>query len=369
MISVVFVTNVPAPYKRSRLNALAALEDIDLHVIYAHTRTHRHEYDVDDETLFTFEMHKSRRIPISGGEFMLDTWSLRRLLNIKADAFVVGGWNYLAAWSAVLASKVRDIPVALISANYSQRTAVSSLLARPAVQAFDTHFALSTAAEEHFVNLGAAQDTVTVLPNSIDVEAFRARLDGAEQDRLRTELNIGDAFLVLYVGRLSEAKGVDDLIGVVGSMKRSDLHLLVVGDGPDRASLERQARTELHDAVTFTGALPNEALPNYYAIADAFVLPTHGDTWGLVLNEAMVCRTPVITTSAAGAVGDLVRDGETGLVVPPGDRTALRNALVRLAAADRLADRLAERGAEEAAEYTPEAYARRMRDAIDSQLK
>lgn len=365
MISLVFITNVPAPYKRSRLNSLAALDGIDLHVIYANTRTYRRQYDVSYDAQFDFEMHRSRRVPIGGGEFMLDTWSLRRLLSIEADVFVVGGWNHLAAWSAVVAGAVRDVPVAVVSANSSQRTRVSSLLARPAVRAFDAYFALSTAAEAHFVGLGASPDAVTVLPNSIDVEAFRDRLDGAEQDRLRAELDTGDAFVVLYVGRLSEAKGVDDLIAAVGAVDEADVHLVVVGDGPDREAFERQARDELRDAVTFTGTLPNEVLPNYYALADAFVLPTHGDTWGLVLNEAMVCGTPVVTTTAAGAVGDLVRDGETGLVVPPGDRAALRDVLARLVTDDRLAARLAERGTERAAAYTPEAYARRMKSAID----
>jgi glycosyltransferase involved in cell wall biosynthesis len=232
------------------------------------------------------------------------------------------------------------------------------------VRAFDAHFALSTSARDHLVDLGAPPGTVTVLPNSIDVEAFRDRLDAGEQAHLRSRYDLEDAFVVLYVGRLSEHKGVHDLIAAVGSLDEP-AHLLVVGDGPGRDALERQARRDLPGRATFTGTLPNEALPNYYALADAFVLPTRGDTWGLVLNEAMACGTPVVTTTAAGAVGDLVRDGETGLVVPPGDRTALRDALARLAGDEELWTRLAERGTDATSEYTPEAYARRLKEAVD----
>jgi glycosyltransferase involved in cell wall biosynthesis len=364
VVTLVFVTNVPAPYKRPRLSALAALDDVDLRVIYANTSTRRHEYDVTEAASYEFEMRRSRRVPVGGGEFMIDAWSLRRFLEIEADAFVVGGWNYLAAWSAVVAGRVRGVPVALVSANDRQHTRFSRVLARPAVRAFDAHFALSTSARDHLIDLGASPETVTVLPNSIDVEAFRDRLDPAEQEALRADLEVEDAFVVLYVGRLSEHKGVHDLIAAVGSLDEP-VHLLVVGDGPDRDAFERQASRDLPRRATFVGQIPNEELANYYGLADAFVLPTGGDTWGLVLNEAMACGTPVVTTTAAGAVGDLVRDGETGLVATPGDRAALRDVITRLAGDEELQARMAERGADATSEYTPEAYAQRLKEAVD----
>jgi glycosyltransferase involved in cell wall biosynthesis len=360
MVSLVFITNTPTPYKTSRFEALAGQENVDLHVVYANSRTHRHDYNVDVDATYGVETRTSHRIPFGGGEFMIDTWSLRRLMRIEADAFVIGGWNYAAAWSALLAGWIRDLPVAVISENLDQGSRVSSVLVPPMVRGFDAYFATSTGARDHLVSLGADPLDVTILPNSVEVQRFHEALDQDVQAELRDQYEIGSAFVVLYVGRLSEQKGVDDLVTAVGDLDDVDTHLLVVGDGPQRSALERRAKRELGADVTFTGKLPNEELPNYYGLADAFVLPTHCDTWGLVLNEAMACETPVVTTTAAGAVGDLVRDGETGLVVPPGSPGDLSRALKRLATYEEMRAELTHAGLERTREYSPEAYATRL---------
>jgi len=360
MVSLVFVTNVPAPYKTSRFEALADQENVNLHVIYANSRTHRHDYDVDVDATYGVEMRTSHRVSFGGGEFMIDTWSLRRLLDIKADALVVGGWNYAAAWSALLAGWIRDLPVAVISANLGQGSRASSILVPPIIRRFDAYFALSTGARDHLVSLGMDPLDVTVLPNSVDVQAFHGALDNDVQAELREQYKIGSAFVVLYVGRLSEQKGVNDLVTAVNELDDFDAHLLVIGDGPQRSALKRRIKRELGEDVTFAGKLPNKELPNYYGLADAFVLPTHRDTWGLVLNEAMACETPVVTTTAAGAVGDLVRDGETGLVVPPGSPPDLSRAIKRLATDDDLRTELTRAGLERTREYSPESYATRL---------
>lgn len=368
MVSLVFITNVPTPYKTSRFETLARRDDVDLHVIYANSRTHRHEFNFEQETPYGVELKTSYRIPLGDSEFMIDLWSLRRLLSVKADVFVVGGWNYTAAWSALFAGRLRDIPVAVISPNIDQGSRFSSIVVPPIVRRFDAHFALSTAAQKHLVSLGVDPSTVTVLPNSIDVQRFRQSLDDDTQAELKKQYGLRSAFTILYVGRLSEQKGVGDLLTAVGNLRKINTQLLIVGDGPRRSALERRAKQELPDKVTFTGQLPNDELPNYYRLADIFVLPTHRDTWGLVLNEAMVCETPVITTTAAGAVGDLVRDGETGLVVPPGDPAALCRAIDQLSKDEERRAELIQAGLECASEFSPEAYATRLIEVVEGLL-
>ena len=98
---------------------------------------------------------------------------------------------------------------------------------------------------------------------------------------------------------------------------RSQVGLVFVGDGDARIELTTRGSKVCPGKVQFSGFVHRERLPEFYALADALVFPTHSDTWGLVVNEAMSCGLPVVATSVAGCVADLVEDGWNGFVVPP----------------------------------------------------
>jgi glycosyltransferase involved in cell wall biosynthesis len=144
-------------------------------------------------------------------------------------------------------------------------------------------------------------------------------------------------FELLFVGRLVERKGVHLLLDALASLppgRRVVLH--VVGDGPDRARLEEQARRlQLGDRAVFHGFVSKDELQRRLATCDAFVLPAvvdaKGDTEGLgvVLLEAMSYARPVIA-SAAGGIVDIVRDRRNGLLVPPGDAPRLAAAIAEM---------------------------------------
>jgi glycosyltransferase involved in cell wall biosynthesis len=119
----------------------------------------------------------------------------------------------------------------------------------------------------------------------------------------------------LYVGRLSEEKGVRELADVTAGMR-----LVVVGDGP--------LRELFPDAVGF---VPPSALGPYYDRAAVVIVPSRREGYGVAAREAMAHARPVVATAVGGLV-DVVEDGVTGLLVPPGDRVALRDALERLLA-------------------------------------
>lgn len=158
-------------------------------------------------------------------------------------------------------------------------------------------------------------------------------------------------FRVLFVGRLVERKGVHHLIDAVARVReRRRVELHVVGDGPHRGALEAHAsRAGLGEAARFHGFVSSDELSRRFEESDVFVLPAvvdaKGDVEGLgvVLIEALLHGTPVIA-SAAGGIVDIVRDGETGLLVPPGDPAALAEALARVQDDPALAIRLVEGG-------------------------
>jgi glycosyltransferase involved in cell wall biosynthesis len=137
---------------------------------------------------------------------------------------------------------------------------------------------------------------------------------------------------VVSVGRLVPMKGFSLLVSAVAALAREGrpVRLTVVGDGPDRAMLEGQAaRLGIGGAVTFTGALGAEAVTGLLASATVFCLPSFAEGVPVVLMEAMAAGVPVISTEVMG-IPELVRDGESGLLVAPGREDQLAGALRRL---------------------------------------
>ena len=191
---------------------------------------------------------------------------------------------------------------------------------------------------------------VTVEPavwsRGVDADFFTPE---RRRDELRDDLLAGGDTLVLYVGRVSPEKRLDTLLAAFARAHGTDpgIRLVVVGDGPARADLERDAPA----GARFLGELQGHALASVFAAADVFAFPSTTDTFGQVLLEAGASGLPVIAAAAGGAI-DLVRHGATGLLVVPDDPDALARALLELAASDVLRRRLGTAGRVAALERT-----------------
>ena len=151
---------------------------------------------------------------------------------------------------------------------------------------------------------------------------------------------------VLFVGRLAAVKGVPFLLEAFAGARAAypDARLTLVGDGPDRAALEARASAlGLTGIARFVGYRSQEEVAAMLSEADMLVLPSFAEGLPVVLMEALASRVPVIATPVAG-VSELVRDGETGLLVPPGDIDGLATALNQLLGDPKLCRRLGEAG-------------------------
>ncbi len=187
--------------------------------------------------------------------------------------------------------------------------------------------------------------TIDVIPMGCDLGAFAP---GYGSGGLAHELGLRRP-LILFVGRLAEKKGVAVLLKAMASdaMRDRAANLLIVGDVPLRGELEAMSRSlRLEPRVRFAGAVTHHALPRLYASADLFCAPSviarNGDCEGLptVLSEAGASGLAAVA-SAVGGIPEIIEDGVTGLLVPPGDDRALSAALVRVIDDDALRHRLA----------------------------
>ncbi|WP_298976336.1 glycosyltransferase [uncultured Roseobacter sp.] len=131
-----------------------------------------------------------------------------------------------------------------------------------------------------------------------------------------------DEIRLLFVGRLAPVKGLRVLLAALAELSDlPNLRLVLVGDGPDRARLEAAA-APLGDRVTFTGYLSQTEVAQALQACDIFVLPSFAEGVPVVLMEALASEKPVIATQVAG-VGELVEEGKSGFLVPPGDADTL----------------------------------------------
>jgi phosphatidyl-myo-inositol alpha-mannosyltransferase len=215
-----------------------------------------------------------------------------------------------------------------------------------------------------------------IVPNAIDVDAFRAP---RSRPRLLNTLSTSstpsamdrDPLHVLYVGRLEPRKGVDHLIRAMAPMNNTQnvapkARLIVVGDGPDRTALVSLARAVGTDVV-FVGRVDDDALPAYLQASDIVCAPaTGGESFGIVLLEAMACQKPIVASRIEGYEA-LVGPAGCGTLVPGGDAGALGAAIRSLLGDATLRRTLGARGLEAARAYDWSIVARRL-DAIYQEL-
>lgn len=187
---------------------------------------------------------------------------------------------------------------------------------------------------------GVAAERITILHNAIDTDAGFDDHSGA--DPLRRELGIaGGKKVILIVGRLSREKDHLTLLDAFSQIRqagRCDAHLIIVGDGPERLRIERRIQAlDLVAHVGLTGQQPS-AQP-YYGLADVAVLSSRSEGSPNALLEAMAAGIPAVAT-AVGGIPEMVVDGESALLVPPGDRQSLTRALTAALTDRGLAEKL-----------------------------
>jgi glycosyltransferase involved in cell wall biosynthesis len=288
-----------------------------------------------DEIQFPYEVLRSWRKQIGGNNCLLNGGVTRALESCLPDAILCGGYNYLASWQALWWARTHSAPFFLWSESNSQ----DSRSGHPLLELLKTEFLRQCtgyvvpgqAALEYLRSRGIREERIFTAVNAVDNDRFAGGAECARghATQLRIDLGLPERFF-LFTGRLVREKGVFELLAAYAKLEsalRQQLGLVFVGDGTAREALEREASSVAPGTIKFAGFAHREQLASYYALADALILPTYTDTWGLVVNEAMACGLPIILSRAAGCGADLVTEGENGRIVPPKDVEALVSAM------------------------------------------
>jgi D-inositol-3-phosphate glycosyltransferase len=184
---------------------------------------------------------------------------------------------------------------------------------------------------------GADAERVEIVPPGVDHELFSPGDEG-DRARARAALRVGDASVLLFVGRIQPLKGADLALRCLAELADRDAILLIVG-GPSGSggdaevqrlhALARELR--VHDRVRFVSPQPHERLQTFYRAADACIVPSRSESFGLVALEAAACGTPVVA-AAVGGLKSLVDHEHTGFLVDSREPAAFANAVDQLLA-------------------------------------
>ena len=166
----------------------------------------------------------------------------------------------------------------------------------------------------------ASPETISVIPCGVNLDLFRP----IGRETARCYLGLKEERIILFVGRIIPLKGIDNLLKAMTYLERKEGIKLVVIGGDEHCQTEVERLKDLsrslkiQESVTFLGLVKQEILPFFYSAANLCVVPSHYESFGLVVLESLACGTPVVATRVGGAES-VIRHGETGYVVRNND--------------------------------------------------
>ncbi|SIT42875.1 Glycosyl transferase group 1 [Paraburkholderia ribeironis] len=257
------------------------------------------------------------------------TWEV---LRAKSELIVLPGYHRPEYWAMLAACIVTGKRRAVFcdsTARDRPKKLITSIPKRVFFSLCDGYFGFGERSREYLLSLGAKRDKIFVpcqaaaLPGSFTPEGALAE---------RVAARAGKPPVFLFVGRLSEEKGIGTLIDAFAGLQQRipAARLRIVGSGPMCAALQAQvAKLQLDDAVTLVGSLQDEPLAQEYFRATCMVLPSYSEPWGLVVNEALAHGCPAVVSESCGCVPELVIDGVSGYAFTAGDVPGLRRTMLK----------------------------------------
>jgi glycosyltransferase involved in cell wall biosynthesis len=263
----------------------------------------------------------------------------RVLGDSRPDALAIPGWATRGALSTLRWCRTTGTPAILMADSWDPegtRKWWTESIKRRLVSLYDAALVAGTPQRHYLTSLGMDPQRIFTGYDVVDNEHFAQRALEARRSAatLRRQLGLPRHYF-LSVCRFIPEKNLHRLLLAYAAYRaraRSNAwHLVLVGDGPlknELTELRRQLRLET--SVHFVRFQQYQQLPAYYGLAEALVLPSLSETWGLVVNEAMAAGLPVLVSDRCGCAQDLVRDGFNGFSFDPRATSDIRDAMLRL---------------------------------------
>lgn len=354
-MKVLFVTNLPSPYRVDFFNELGKRCEL--------TVAFERESASDRDSRWKSKEATSYRelfLPLTPvGADRAKGSAVKKLVQENRYDFLIFT-NYVspATMKAIFYCKREKIPYCIEydGGFYKRDNILKKWIKHPILKGASYHF---TTCEEHIrylEDVGIPRSRIFKYPFTSlwQSDLLSQSLTPEKKQAYKKKLGIPESRVVLSVGRFIPVKGYDVLLQAADRLPR-DIGFYLVGGTPTEEYLQMREDLGLTN-FHFVDFMSKEELRNWYCAADLFVLPTRSDIWGLVVNESMACGLPVVTTDRCIAGLELVKNNENGFIVPTDDAVALANAIVSVLGN---AEDMGRRSLDRIGEYTIEAMAQR----------
>ncbi len=342
------LTSHPIQYYAPLFSHLA--HRLDLHVFFAHQQTPEQQaaagfgkafvWDLDLTSGYSHSFLRNvARSPSSSHFSGCDTPEIGvRLGEGQFDGVLTLGWHLKSLLQGTWAAKRLGLPV-LIRGD-SQLSTPRSTIKRWGkavtyphfLRLFDAALYVGKRNRAYYEHYGYPSDRLFSSPHCVDTERFRAAATPIARAKVRARVGADEmTTLVLFAGKLLPFKRPQDLVEAASVMRANGdrVEVMVAGAGELESTLRDRAHS-LGVPLHLLGFQNQTEMPAAYAAADALVLPSERETWGLVCNEALACGRPIVVSNAVGCAPDLAGDGRVGRTFPLGDVRACAKALCGL---------------------------------------
>jgi glycosyltransferase involved in cell wall biosynthesis len=325
------------PYRIPVFNEIASREGIEFSVLLLSLRESNRKWELNLESCrFHYRVLPFKDIYIRPLDWGLHlNWGVRKALR-DLDPDVIAGTGYTSPAYLVAQRFARKNGKGYVL--WSGSTLHTSRIGKGPlrwskerfIRRCDACLSYGTEAARALIERGAPPERVVTGCNTVDIGFFeRMAIEARSSPGYEAFRAKYPERVVLYVGQMIERKGVRDLIEAHRKANRANLGLVLVGDGPEWEGYKLSSSGQKN--IFWEGYVQSKDMGPYLAAADALVMPSHIEVWGLVVNEAMAAGVPVISTTCSGATTDLVEEGVTGHRFEAGDVSRLAQLLVSVA--------------------------------------
>ena len=306
------------------------------------------------------------------------------LNRVNPHVVAINGYSYHDAWSALIWCKRNRRPAILMSdskCDDAPRSVWKEWLKQRIVRQFDSALCAGVSSRNYLEQLGMKSEEIFEGLDAIDNDFFwqgaRQARQNRDSHRSLPGLETQEAFF-LASARCVKGKNLDGLMNAYALYRRRvceagvgqiPWRLVILGDGPERSALERMVHSIGIQGVCFAGFHQIDQLPTYYGLASVFIHPTHQDTWGLVVNEAMAAGLPVLVSKQAGCAPDLVHEGENGFTFSPDDMGTLTNLMMLMSSGQVDLMAMSQASRNRIKEWGPERFAQGLYGALQAAIQ
>ncbi len=373
--TIKYISNVPVPYENMMLNELE--KKCSVKVIFEAETYVNHNKDYYDKNLKNFKY-----IYLKNGHMNIwkPSFKVVKYINKNQDLLIIGGYSEATLILAILYAKLFRIPYCLRidGALRHEESFFKHQVKKILINGADTYLSSGETGDEFLCSYGVTRSRIYryYFSSLSAADILEKPVSAADKKMLKKKLGLEDKPTIISIGRyvyidkngnespidaklegeknpsLKLVKGFDVLIKAFS--KLSDKYQLIIIGGEPNAGINALVKRLGLKNIKFINFLPKDKVFEYYQASDLFCLQTRGDSWGLVINEAMANGLPVITTKKCVAGINLIEDNENGFLIDPEDYNDLALKMDTILSDENVKKRMSQNNLEKIKPYTIE---------------